>query len=51
MGLMVLLLPALSGCSALRLGYANGPQLAWWWIDGYFDFSREQAPQVKQALD
>ena len=48
---MVLLLPALSGCSALRLGYANGPQLAWWWIDGYFDFSREQAPQVKQALD
>ena len=49
--LMVLLLPALSGCSALRLGYANGPQLAWWWIDGYFDFSREQAPQVKQALD
>ena len=51
MVLMVLLLPALSGCSALRLGYANGPQLAWWWIDGYFDFHREQAPQVKQALD
>ena len=49
--LMVLLLPALSGCSALRLGYANGPQLAWWWIDGYFDFSREQTPQVKQTLD
>lgn len=48
---MVLLLPALSGCSALRLGYANGPQLAWWWIDGYFDFSREQVPQVKQTLD
>ena len=51
MGLMVLLLPVLSGCSALRLGYANGPQLAWWWIDGYFDFSREQAPQVKLTLD
>ena len=48
---MVLLLPALSGCSALRLGYANGPQLAWWWIDGYFDFSREQTLQVRQALD
>ncbi len=41
----------MTGCSALRLGYANGPQLAWWWIDGYFDFSREQAPQVKQTLD
>ena len=41
----------MTGCSALRLGYANGPQLAWWWIDGYFDFNREQAPQVKQTLD
>ena len=41
----------MTGCSALRLGYANGPQLAWWWIDGYFDFSREQVPQVKQTLD
>ena len=49
--LVVLLGPALSGCSALRLGYANGPQLAWWWIDGYFDFNPEQTPQVKQALD
>jgi hypothetical protein len=41
----------LGGCSALRLGYSNGPQLAWWWIDGYFDFSSEQAPQVKQRLE
>ncbi len=41
----------MTGCSALRLGYANGPQLAWWWIDGYFDFSREQTPLVKQTLD
>lgn len=43
--------PALAGCSALRLSYANGPQLAWWWLDGYFDFSREHSPQVQQALD
>ncbi len=51
-GLLILLLgPALTGCSALRLGYANGSQLAWWWIDGYFDFSRERTPQVKLALD
>ena len=49
--LLVVLGPALTGCSALRLGYANGPQLGWWWIDGYFDFSREQSPQVKRALD
>jgi len=41
----------LVGCSSLRLGYNNGPQLAWWWLDGYVDFSREQAPQVKQGID
>jgi len=41
----------LTGCSALRLGYTNGSQLSWWWLDGYFDFSREQAPQVRQTLD
>ena len=49
--LLVLLGPALAGCSALRLSYGNGPQLAWWWLDGYFDFSREHSPQVQQALD
>ena len=49
--LAALLLPALSACSALRLGYSNGAQLAWWWIDSYFDFNRDQAPQVQQTLD
>jgi hypothetical protein len=41
----------LAGCSALRLAYNNGPQLAWWWVDGYFDFTREQAALVKPAID
>lgn len=41
---------ALAGCSTLRLGYNNAPQLAWWWADGYVDFSREQEPIVRQAL-
>ena len=51
-GLLIALLgPALAGCSALRLSYANGAQLSWWWIDGYFDFSRDQTPQVKLALE
>lgn len=48
--LLVLLVPALAGCSALRLGYNNGPQLAWWWLDGYVDFSSEQTPAVKAAI-
>lgn len=41
----------LAGCSSLRLAYDNAPRLAWWWLDGYVDFSREQAPAVQQALD
>lgn len=40
----------LTGCSALRLGYGNGPQLAWWWIDGYFDFASSQTADVKRGI-
>ncbi len=50
-GLVLLLAVGLGGCSALRLGYSNGPQLAWWWLDGYIDFSRDQSPRARQALD
>lgn len=39
-----------SGCSVVRLGYDNGPQLVWWWLDGYVDFNREQAPHAKEAI-
>ena len=49
--LILLLTPWMAGCSAIRLGYANGPQLAWWWLDGYVDFSSEQTPAAKQAID
>lgn len=48
---MLLTGPFLTGCSALRLGYANGPTLAWIWIDGYLDFSRAQSPEVQRRLD
>jgi len=41
----------LSGCTAIRLGYNNGPQLAWWWLDSYVDFDREQAPLAREAID
>jgi hypothetical protein len=41
---------ALSGCSAVRVGYNQAPTLAWWWLDSYMDFNAEQAPQVKDAL-
>jgi hypothetical protein len=40
----------LSGCSAVRLAYNQAPELAYWWLDGYVDFSDQQAPQARAAL-
>lgn len=44
-------LVTLAGCSALRLGYNNGAQLAWWWLDGYLDLPREPAAAARGAID
>lgn len=41
----------LGGCSAPRLAYDNGPTLVWWWLDGYVDFTDEQAAAVRDAID
>jgi hypothetical protein len=40
----------LAGCSAIKLGYNNFPEVAYWWLDGYVDFSDAQAPRVRQQL-
>ena len=40
----------LAACSAVKLGYANLPNLAYWWLDGYIDFSDEQAPAVRDEI-
>lgn len=42
---------ALGGCSALRLTYSQGPALLYWWADGYVDFSAEQTPRARAAID
>lgn len=42
---------ALAGCSTLRLGYGNGSDLMFWWLDGYADFAGDQSPRVRAALD
>jgi Family of unknown function (DUF6279) len=47
---MVALVWLLTGCSALRVAYDTAPTLAWWWIDGYADFSGEQASRVKDDI-
>jgi len=48
--IIVMLLPLLGACSALRLSYGQGPTLAYWWLDSQIDFSDEQAPRVRSAL-
>ena len=47
----VLVLTALlAGCSALRLGYTQGPTLAYWWLDSYLDFDDAQRIKARDAL-
>jgi hypothetical protein len=41
---------ALSGCSAVRLGYSSAPGLGYWWLDGYADFDNSQSVRVKADL-
>ncbi len=41
----------LGGCSAVRLGYSQAPNIAYWWLDGYVDFSDQQTPRARAALD
>jgi hypothetical protein len=48
--LVLALALALSACSAIKLGYSNLPNLAYWWLDGYVDFSDEQAPHARDEI-
>ena len=48
---LVLLAIMLAGCSALRLGYANGDTFVYWWLNGYVDLTDEQKPWVKVHID
>ncbi len=41
---------ALIGCSAIKLAYNNLPELSYWYLDGYVDFSGAQTPQVRDQL-
>lgn len=49
-GLLLAAACVLVGCSALRLGYGQGPELAFLWADRYLDFDGNQSPQVRAAL-
>ena len=37
-------------CSAVKIGYNNVPDLAYWWLDGYADFNETQSSRVRDEL-
>jgi hypothetical protein len=41
---------ALSGCSAIKLGYNALPQLATFWVDGYLDLADEQEQRLRDDI-
>lgn len=47
---LLLVSGVLAGCSAVRFGYNQGPELLFWWLDGYADFDDTQARQVRGRL-
>ena len=48
---LLLLTPALlTGCSALRFGYKQAPELAFWWLDGYADFDEARSRQARERI-
>ncbi len=48
---LAMLVMGLQACSTLRLAYNQAPLAAYWYLDGYADFSDEQKPAVKAALN
>lgn len=49
-GAALLCAAALSGCSAVRLGYDQGPWLVGWWLDRRVDFNDEQKAMIRASL-
>ncbi len=41
----------LSGCSAVRIAYNQGTEVAYWWLDDYVDFDHSQSVALRQGLD
>src|SRR6185369_8455214 len=47
---LLALAAALSACSAIKLGYNNLDDLAYWWLDAYVEFGDEQTLRVREDL-
>jgi len=48
--LLAATLSLLGACTALRFGYNQADELAYWWLDSYADFNDKQSRQARQAL-
>ena len=48
--LLAVALALLQGCSAIKLGYSQADDLAYWWLDGYADFSSAQSQRLRSGL-
>jgi hypothetical protein len=40
----------LAGCSSVRFAYNQAPNLAYWWLDAYVDFTDAQEPAAREAI-
>ena len=49
-GLALAAIVGLAGCSAMRLGYDQGPFLAHWWLDARLALTSDQSARTKDAL-
>jgi hypothetical protein len=49
--LTLLVLLALQGCSAIKVGYQQLPALSYWWLDSTVSFNSEQSVRTKEALE
>jgi hypothetical protein len=41
---------ALASCTAVRFGYNQGAELAFWWLDRYIDFNDAQEVKAREAI-
>lgn len=49
--MLLALASLLSGCGAVRFAYGQGPDLAYWWLDGYADFNDLQTPRLRESIE
>jgi Family of unknown function (DUF6279) len=45
-----LLLALLSACSAIKVAYNNGHEVAWWWLTDYVEVQGEDKATLRQAV-